>query len=382
MKPIRPMTFRPYVSMLLRFASALQLAVVLLAWMGAATAAAAEEHGNGKLRVMTYNVDEGTDYIEALSATNFSQFLAGVTTDLTNVRATNPPDRAQAIARQIGKARPTLVSLEELTQWRTCPTVNFQTCAAPQTLEFDLLQLIMDALQQQGQPYKVVVATTAFDLAAPSSLGLIVEATNRIAILARSDIDPGVFQLSNVQTAQFVATFTPVVVGIPFPVHRAWASVDVKFHETNFRYIAAHLEAFDPTIQAAQGQELLTGPANTSLPVVIAMDSNSKANPPADPTTATYENFLNNGFTDAWTATNEGEPGLTCCQDPLLRNPVSSVTQRIDLILLHGGLSAEESKLFGGDPADRTASGLWPSDHLGVAAKLNPSSQENEGNDD
>jgi hypothetical protein len=381
MKLNPPMAFRPRRSTLMRLASALPLAVVMLAWTGAAAPASAHEddnHGKGKLRVMTYNVDEGTDYIEALSATTFPQFLAGVTTDWNNVQATNPPERAQAIARQIGKARPTLVSLEELTQWRTCPTVDFQTCAAPQTLQYDLLQLIMDALHQQGQPYKVVVTTTAFDVAAPCTLGLIVEATNHIAILARTDLDADELQLSNVQTAQFLATFTPSILGNPLPIHRAWASVDVTFHETNFRYIAAHLESFDPAVQAAQGQELLSGPANTSLPVVIAMDSNSKANPPSDATTATYEEFINGGFTDAWTATNEDEPGLTCCQDPLLRNPVSIVNERIDLILVRGALGVKDADLFGGKPADRTPSGLWPSDHIGIAARLTRHSEEND----
>jgi hypothetical protein len=371
MKNNRSIMITTYTSKLLRLASALPLAVALAAWTGAAVSASAQVD-KGQLRVMTYNVDEGTDYLEALGASSFPQFLAGVTTDLQNVRATIPAERAQAIAGQIGAAGPTLVSLEEVTQWRTCPTADFQTCAAPQTLEFDMLQLIMDALKQQGQPYKVVVVTTAFDLAAPSSIGLIVEATNRIAILARTDIVPDEFQLSNVQTAQFVAAFTPVVVGIPIPVHRAWASVDVTFHGTNFRYIAAHLEAFDPTIQAAQGNELLSGPAHTSMPVVIAMDSNSKANPPSDFTSTTYDNFISAGFADAWTETNPSEPGLTCCQDPLLRNPVSIVTERIDLVLVRGALRVKGADLFGGNPTDRTPSGLWPSDHLGVDAILTP----------
>ena len=105
---------------------------------------------------------------------------------------------------------------------------------------------------------------------------------------------------------------------------------------------------------------------------MIAMDSNSKANPPANPTTATYDNFINSGFKDAWAATNEGEEGLTCCQDPLLRNPASIVTQRIDLILVRGRLEPEDAGTFGGNPADRTPSGLWPSDHIAVASSLKP----------
>ncbi len=68
------------------------LALFLLG--GAATPASAQALSNGKgtLRVMTYNVDEGTDYIEVLSATTFQEFLDAVTLTLQNIQATDPPE--------------------------------------------------------------------------------------------------------------------------------------------------------------------------------------------------------------------------------------------------------------------------------------------------
>ena len=70
----------------------------------------------------------------------------------------------------------------------------------------------------------------------------------------------------------------------------------------------------------------------------------------------------------------EGHPaedrrGCTCCQDPDLRNPMSKLSLRIDLVIVPPHTEIEEVELFGADPAAHT-SGLWPSDHAGVVAIL------------
>jgi endonuclease/exonuclease/phosphatase family metal-dependent hydrolase len=356
-----------------RVSLALFLATMLLGGSFAVSQRAAAQslsNGRGNLRVMTYNMYAGTSYVEALRATNFPELLAAVTTTLNNVRASNPPERAAAVAREIGKAQPDLISIQEAAQWVTCPTVNFQSCSALPTLEFDLLQLLMQALEQQGQHYKIVVATTTFTLAAPSSGGLLVQATDRLAVLARTDLNPNQFQISNVQTASYFATFTPTVTGIPFPVHRAWASVDVTFHDGSMRFIATHLESAHPSFTDAQAAELIAGPANTSLPVVIAMDSNTNPDQPADPTSATYQKFLTSGFTDAWTAANPFDAGFTWGDYSTQPISLFIATVRNDLILVRGGIGVKAADLFGADPASRTPHGLWPSDHLGVGARL------------
>jgi hypothetical protein len=41
---------------------------------------------------MTYNVDEGTDFIEIGQATTAPQFLVAVGQTIAQVRATNPPN--------------------------------------------------------------------------------------------------------------------------------------------------------------------------------------------------------------------------------------------------------------------------------------------------
>jgi hypothetical protein len=65
-----------------------------------------------------------------------------------------------------------------------------------------------------------------------------------------------------------------------------------------------------------------------------------------------------------------GDPGLTCCQAQLDNNLESQLYERIDLILTFGNVEAQRAMLFGANQASKTPSGLWPSDHAGVAAQL------------
>jgi hypothetical protein len=98
------------------------------------------------------------------------------------------------------------------------------------------------------------------------------------------------------------------------------------------------------------------------------MDSNAQAFPlPQDPT---YVDFIAAGYNDVWNELFPLAPGLTCCQAPLVSNPVSQLYQRIDLILTLGSIAPRHVALFGADPFSKTPSGLWPSDHAGVAALL------------
>ena len=95
------------------------------------------------------------------------------------------------------------------------------------------------------------------------------------------------------------------------------------------------------------------------LPVVIAGDVNAVA-----------AAFTSAGFGDAWTIAHPKDAGFTCCQPGDLRNVVSALTQRIDFVLMKGGFGVDGIDRIGVRTADRTASGLWPSDHAGLAAVL------------
>ena len=97
----------------------------------------------------------------------------------------------------------------------------------------------------------------------------------------------------------------PTLLG-PFTSLRGWASVDVTASDTtSLRDHATHLEGFDPRVQLAQASEILTGPANTPLPVVLVCDCNSSASA-ADPT----------------------RRRRTCCSETLLRRRVGKEALR------------------------------------------------------
>ncbi len=148
---------------------------------------------------------------------------------------------------------------------------------------------------------------------------------------------------------------------MPFP--RGWVSADVTYRGKQFRFIGAHLDSASPLLEIAQGLELLNGPANTALPVIVAADLNCDLSNPSDPKYLTCVRFLNGGFIDAWTAANPFEPGFT--------KDLPTMTMRGDYVMVRGLFSAQAAALVGEeDPADKTASGLWPSNHAGVVAKL------------
>ncbi len=347
----------------------LSFACLLLATGGAGQSLS---KGKGDLRVMTYNVDEGTDYLEVQQATNLNEFLVAVGQTITQVRATDSPSRMQAVAKQIIAAGPALVSLQELDQWYTSPFTFTGGCGAP-TLEFDFLQELQDALAAQGAHYTLAVRGPQYAFppipgVIPPNTLLCVSVVDEIAILARTDLATSNFQWSNPQSGQYVAVLQfPSPVGT-LPLPRAWVSVDASFHGQAFRFIGTHLESVVPSIREAQGAELRAGPASTSLPVILAMDSNAPAFPlPQDPN---YMDFIAAGFNDAWTEIFPLVPGFTCCQAQFDNNPVSQLDQRIDLILTRGHIEAQNIALFGVDPATKTPGGLWPSDHAGVAAQL------------
>jgi len=321
--------------------------------------------------VMTYNVNEGTDFLQVVGAQTLPQFLLGVGQVLTQVQGTNPPERMQAVAGKILEVQPELVSLQEIDQWYTGTFDPIAGTCGTMTLQYDMLQELLGALAAQGGHYEVAVQVT--QNAFPPTPGLIppttyicVAVTDYNVILASTDLPSWIFQWSNPQSGQFVNQLVlPTPIGrVPYP--RAWASVDAEFFGHSFHYINTHLESFDANVRELQGGELRAGPANSTLPVIIAMDSNAQAFPlPQDPT---YMDFTSAGYNDVWSKLFPKRAGLTCCQDEADNNPVSQLYQRIDLVLTHGDVTPWGAALLGADPRSRLSDGLWPSDHAALVA--------------
>ncbi|MGR4878210.1 endonuclease/exonuclease/phosphatase family protein [Streptomyces sp. LARHCF249] len=350
----------------------------------AAASASAAENPAATLRVMTRNLYLGADLAPVLAATNPSALVDAVSAVYRNVEATNFPERAEALADEIAEGNPHLVGLQEAVLWLS------QTPAGPGRathVEYDFLQILLDELSARGKHYAAVATVTVgSDFEAPRRNpggGLQdIRLTDRDVLLARTDLPARVFSVANAQAATFQNSVSFCVVGLgcppgpPLEIRRGWAAADATLRGHTARVVTTHLEPASRTVQELQGNELLAGPLNTKLPTVLLGDLNSAAGGVgATPGTATqtYNNLLAAGFTDAWTA-HRGRvrgPGFTCCQAADLMNTVSTLTQRIDYVLYRGrGLKALSTHRVGASPADRTPSGLWPSDHAGVRSVL------------
>ena len=116
--------------------------------------------------------------------------------------------------------------------------------------------------------------------------------------------------------------------------NRGWASIDGRFRGERFHFVNTHLEvagsAGARAVQEAQAIELLAGPAFGPGADLLVGDINSAAD---GSTTASY-GLLTDRLRDAWSVRRG--PGYTCCQAPLLDNPTSQLSRRIDVILSRG----------------------------------------------
>lgn len=352
---------------------ALTASIGIMSTVGAT--AVAPSPGGSPVTVMTQNVDEGTDFGPLFTATTQQDYLLAVAATYQEVMAGDIPERAAEVAREIRQERPDLVALQEVALWRTGPVVLPPAAPSATTIAYDQLQALLDALDQQGLHYAPVAIATNLDAEGPNLLAapaFDVRVTDRDVLLTRTD-RPNL-HLANIQRHQFanIANFTSPLGPTPNP--RGWISADVTLDAHTFRVVTTHLEADFASIQEAQARELIEGPGNIPLPVLLAGDFNSNGgcgSPKPQMSSTTYALLAAAGYDDAWARSHGTASGCTWPlhgEDPL--TAAATPTDRIDLVLYHSGVSVRSVALVGNTPAALTPSGLWPSDHAGVVATL------------
>jgi endonuclease/exonuclease/phosphatase family metal-dependent hydrolase len=352
-----------------------QLILVLLFMIFLSTTTHAQQEvpfsGDRLVTLMTHNLYSGVDdEIFAIpSASSFTDLLIKVAAVYNGYFARDFPARAERIASEVAATRPDLIALQEAILVRTQSPPDGP--ATPATdVKLDFIQILQAALQARGLNYDMIAQSPGFDAELPSALGFDVRHTEREVILARADLKVADMKLSNAQIGNFVTNCTiPSTLVGPITLTRGWASVDVKIRGKSFRLLSTHLDPIclptTPLIQLGQAAELLAGPGNTDLPLVLAGDFNS----PADGTGVTYNTLIGTGLMDSWNFIGLGN-GFTCCQAPHLDNFPSSLNQRIDFVFFRGQWTALAAVNVGQNPEDRTPSLLWPSDHAGLVVKL------------
>ncbi len=348
-----------------------------------------------KVKVMSRNLYLGADLTPALLATSQVELFEEAFKVTEAVRETNFTARARKLADEIEVQNPHLIGLQEVALWRRGRVGLFDGPATPATeVVYDFLDELRNQLRNRGLKYKVAVRQNETDFEVPADsvdddmLGnggnpsnlRDVRLTMRDAILVRSDVDVKATQSDQYGFALPVdiAPDGPGPEDIQAP--RGWTAANVKVKDQKFRFINTHLEAFSAFIRKAQASELVGGfgPIHSPLPVVLVGDLNSDPDdptivpsPPEPAPTGNAEAY--NLIADAGFV-NRGVTVDTCCHAADLHNPTASFgpLQRIDHILTDtpGGVTGLSATLIGTDPAFRTPTGLWPSDHGGVVARL------------
>jgi endonuclease/exonuclease/phosphatase family metal-dependent hydrolase len=344
--------------------------------------------------VGTLNLYIGADIESLANAPNIGAFLAGAKEALDQVVDNDFTERAEALAALIIEKDLEIVGLQEVYVFTSeDPELN----GSPPFLDY--LEELKEALSAQGACYNDVATVTNFNFGpVPVDFYGWVTLTDRDVILARCDVDTVPVDLksmcprpSDVKTdvgCTYVKTASTTILGEgPFPdikieIKRGYVAVDV-IGNFPFRLFNTHLEVRNPDpaipassfFQAAQASELiniigLIPPSEEEGPVIIVGDINSS---PEDVQTFSWEppymQLAAENY-DAWTLRPGKPKGFTCCFDEDLSIP-ADLYERIDVIFSDEMPTRVKANVIGNDEADQTASGLWPSDHAGVAARIN-----------
>lgn len=307
------------------------------------------------LTVATYNVYLGAQVELLFSAGSAAELEATAEVVRRQLVTTDFPDRAGALARVLARERPEVVGLQEVTRWTTAPLDD------PTDVEVvaDFLPTLLDALAAENCRYDPHAIGQTFGGGLPAA-GEWVSIAGADVILVRRD---GGFAVTAERTAPYsrILDVRIPLEGVSFPIRRGYGLVEGHVAGTPLRVANTHLEAYDAEVRDAQRDELLGALAQTPDPVAVVGDFNAR--PHAVGVGAPYA--------DAWLAAGgDPERGVTCGQRADLRNDTSMLAQRIDYVFVRGA-EVRSCRVVGDQDGDRSSdTGLWPSDHAGVVARI------------
>jgi hypothetical protein len=339
---------------------------------------------SGAITVLTRNVYVGTTTQGIMMAEDSTEIPRLATEAFQLLQATNFPERAYSLAREIKMTKPELIGLQEISLVRTQVPSDFFDDSRPNAEDvlYDYLEILMQALADYDLKYQVAGVVENFDVEVPMVVGLDendepifgdIRLTDYDVVLARAGVG-----IKNVVAENY--QYNLYVEDLELEVLRGYVSLDAKVGHKKIRFVSTHLEALtgDPEfdaiitqIQLAQAAELVGTLANEKKPIVMVGDFNSPAS-----FGDTYQYVLSEGFHDAWNSNmiTCNEDGYTFGHDADLRNQFADFYERIDYVFTR---NPDENValptriiVIGDEYWNRTPSGLWPSDHGGVVAKL------------
>jgi Endonuclease/Exonuclease/phosphatase family len=330
--------------------------------------------------VMSRNIYLGANLEPALGAPDIATAIDGAGQIYNEIVRTNFPERAVVLANEIKSAKADLVGVQEGALWHEQspsdgggPPITNGTPAT--TVKYDFMELLMDQL---GPKYRVVVSQNEFTGELPAdtdqndATGTVggadvdIRLTMRDFIIARKGVDT-----SKAKSGNYDNRFSTSVGGVPVFADRGWVSTQAKVGKAKFRFVNTHLEAFgDPSIRAAQAEELVDGPAKSRKDVVLVGDMNSDKDDTGGENAA-YDTIRDAGFVERQVkgGTSGHDESLT---DP---NDQDEFMRTIDFVFVNNKdikLVKGKSAITGRDDPSEMSSpgGLWGSDHAGVESVL------------
>jgi endonuclease/exonuclease/phosphatase family metal-dependent hydrolase len=318
---------------------------------------------------MTHNLYLGSDLIPLATVPSVDAIAAATASIWANVQASDYPSRAKVIADQIVAFTPDLVALQEVSLYRVQSPSDFQPGMAPNATEvsLDFLAILMAELDARGGGYRVAGEAVNAEAELPVNDGaggvFDLRLTDRDVILARDTVETTGFVQSPFPDKLTIAVGGAGGVSTSFV--RSSSHVSASVGGMPFIFANGHLEVqLFSSIQMAQAQNLVDVLSPLPGPMILAGDFNSAPGMNSYP-------LITRAFKDTFAQAAAGRPGFTCCQADDLRNPTSAANERIDLILSRGPVRVKSVEVVGDDPVTgRTPTGLWPSDHFGVFARL------------
>lgn len=324
------------------------------------------------ITIMTRNVYLGAEVETALDAPTPEAFLASVVESWQAIQATRWSERVKKLAQEIADANPDVVGLQEVSTIRMqSPGDAIVGGTTPATTVVnDYLADLLSELSALGVSYVVAAQNQNFDVEVPLATNPTftefddIRLTDDDVLLVSSDLN------SSSQANALYSTIinAPVASGDVVTVGRGWTAATITVDGVSVRIANTHLESIAQAVRLAQGSELIQLLASQPIPTFIIGDLNTQANANG----AMYQSFLDAGYSDAWLQVDGAGAGFTCCNDKTLDNATAAFDQRIDLILYRNvtDVISAEGEVTGNQAADKTTSGLWPSDHGGVVMTL------------
>lgn len=246
------------------------------------------------------------------------------------------------VAKEIDRADPDLVGLNEVTTWRLGSRTT------------DFKALLAKELRARRLSYRWVAERPELDFGLATDEG---EARFSIgnAILVKRGV-----RTSGVRSRVFSQQLSAPIATGTVRLTRNYGQVTASVRGNRLRFTNTHLEVFAGEQRDSQATEVAKAAVRSlRTPTLLVGDFNSNPRDPDAKERVTYRNVVKRGLS------LRQQRGSTCCYDENLRGGRPDET--IDFIFTKPKLRLVKSRIVGGS---KIGSGVYPSDHLGVWSTL------------